>query len=372
MNILFIGPYYYSNNFDALEGIAYVFRDLYEAIEGRANIYLLTCNSMPDVIRAELSNFANLKIIEENIPSHNLIGDIAKHYTMIRAGIKVVKTYHIDLVTNISGEFNLGFDVVAIARRTKIRSVVRVPGNQIASSGHMGRYRSWKKVFLPVDLLRRRMSYRWANKVIAMSPMEELRMKSLVRDEGKICICPRGVDTKRFCSPDVKEGLKEKLKIFYVGRKSKEKGYDIVMGAADLLAHDSRFEFNFVGSFEKEKIGNINFHGPVHPNELPSVYREADVVVMPSRNEGLPQVLLEAMSMGKPTVIAKHLFSSYIPEEATYFCEVSAEDVAGKLRSIWENPVTARQKGGKARAFVERHYAKAVLAEKYREILLWP
>jgi glycosyltransferase involved in cell wall biosynthesis len=100
-----------------------------------------------------------------------------------------------------------------------------------------------------------------------------------------------------------------------IGRLSPEKGVDVFLEAAMLLRKRGlAFSAGVLGDGpERERLltrakaldldGCVTFFGaePV----VPGTYRELDVVVIPSRSEGLPNVLLEALSEGCPVVATR-------------------------------------------------------------------
>ena len=59
----------------------------------------------------------------------------------------------------------------------------------------------------------------------------------------------------------------------------------------------------------------VTFLGQVPYEEMPSVYRSADVLVLPSRAEGVPRTIMEALSSGVPVV------SSDLPQVRSAFGE---------------------------------------------------
>ena len=64
--------------------------------------------------------------------------------------------------------------------------------------------------------------------------------------------------------------------------------------------HDENY-FRYLQSVAGNE-GNVIFTGAISENLLRSAYMEADVVVIPSLDEGFPTVLLEAMSYRKPII----------------------------------------------------------------------
>jgi glycosyltransferase involved in cell wall biosynthesis len=109
-----------------------------------------------------------------------------------------------------------------------------------------------------------------------------------------------------------------------IGRLSPEKGQDVFLEACRLAAQkDCRFVGVLVGEglWEHElraktkALGlesRVRFAG--HCQDGAQVYAGSDVIVIPSRSEGLPNVLLEAMASAKP-VVATHVGG--IPEVLT-------------------------------------------------------
>lgn len=97
-----------------------------------------------------------------------------------------------------------------------------------------------------------------------------------------------------------------------VGRFSPEKGMDILLDAFSLLVRQvADVQLVLVGEGQEmaameEQIARLGLKGRVHfpgYSKTPGNYvAEADVVVLPSRSEGIPNVVLEAMAMGKPVV----------------------------------------------------------------------
>jgi glycosyltransferase involved in cell wall biosynthesis len=331
---------------------------------------MLTCKDIPEVIRLELQKFKKLKIVPATTYGRSVVNGLSRHLEMIRSGVRLVRNENIDVITHISGDFVYGFDAAFIGKLTKKRVVLRVPGDGIVSARYAGRYYSWQRVFLPIDLLRRKLAYHWADKIIAMTPNEKNRISKFVKSADKIIVCPRGIDTFKFISNTAKRGNNDTLKVLYIGRKSKIKGYDLLIQAAKLLEHTKSIKFEVIGDFDAKQAKNIIFCGPVHPSKLPEVYNKVDVVVLPSRSEGLPQVLVEAMSTGRTTIIARHLFANYIPGDAALFCESNAQSVAKNVRYLLENPHLKKDIGKSARNYVQKHLSRELLANKYKAVLL--
>lgn len=137
----------------------------------------------------------------------------------------------------------------------------------------------------------------------------------------KIEVVYNGVDTAGYVPRQTPEVLKAALKIDsitpvigYIGRLHREKGADFIPEIASRLKrYVNNFKILMIGDgpLEEELKRNIEKRGLVKDITLISTKQNIldfiylmDVVILPSREESFPQVILEAMKMAKPVVVS--------------------------------------------------------------------
>lgn len=373
MKVLFIGLHYSENDkYEAQVSkiLGLVFRDIYDAIEPHCEgMYMLSTSYMPEATQQELKKFPKLKVIRTMEHSHSLLGQSINFMRMLAEGTRLIKSEGIDVVTHVTGEVNYGLEAVALGLVTRRRSVLRIVGDIIKNAGYMGRYRSWRKPLWAFDMVRRIAAHRLADAVIVLTKKELKRVVPLVGDNSKVFICPRGIDTRQFPFSQRSRAPKSPMVVLFVGRKSMEKGYDILIEAARLLEGIPEIEFRFVGGFEPGRQGNLNFVGLLHYSKTPQAYAQADVVAMPSRNEALPQVMLEAMSCGKAVICNEDIYGEFVPAGTGILCKCAPEDFAAHIKALWEDPALALELGSQARSYVEQEYSKVKFQKLYLDII---
>jgi len=128
-----------------------------------------------------------------------------------------------------------------------------------------------------------------------------------------VVIAGNGVDEKFFFHKQRSIENNSKY-IMFVGRIDREKGiFDLVKSAKIICNNRSDVFFTIAGSgrdlkklravTKKEGIDNrFILLGQVKKDHLVKLYQNASIFVLPSYHEGLPGVLLEAMSCGLPIV----------------------------------------------------------------------
>lgn len=131
-----------------------------------------------------------------------------------------------------------------------------------------------------------------------------------VRDYGvtaPIEVVPNGIDTERFTP----EGPESKLidhdgpVALFVGRLVEGKRpQDAIKAVRNAREQHPNLKLYICGDgplreeLERKTGPEAEFLGHVPYDEMPNVYRSADVMVLPSRAEGVPRTVLEAMASG--------------------------------------------------------------------------
>jgi len=90
----------------------------------------------------------------------------------------------------------------------------------------------------------------------------------------------------------------------YVGRLEPVKGFDILMSSLNKVPKNTSFRIEIAGSGSLKSLvskyagSNLNYYGAVPYEKVVSLMKHSDVLLLPSRSEGFPLVLFEAMAHG--------------------------------------------------------------------------
>jgi glycosyltransferase involved in cell wall biosynthesis len=161
-----------------------------------------------------------------------------------------------------------------------------------------------------------------------------------VVDPNRIAIVPYGVDTKAF-RPSVDEERNGPLRVLFAGQLTQRKGIAYLLEAMELL--DPRvFDLLLVGPIVGSGRGLQRYEGRfrrlavVPPREMPDVYQQADVLVLPSLVEGSAYVVLEAMASGLPVVVTPNVGADGVRDGIEGFIVPtrSPESIAARLEVL--------------------------------------
>ncbi len=216
---------------------------------------------------------------------------------------------------------------------------------------------------------------------------------------SKLRWIPNGVDTTRFCPVPAAErqqirerlGLPNpELLVTYVGVICPRKGVDWLLQAWRLVAQrQHRSLLVLVGPWS----GNLSEISESFVGELRSFLREnnmesrvlfvgrrdnvwdylqaSDAFVLPSRAEGLPNTLLEAMACGLPCIATRvgGITDVVTNEVDGLLCEVGdVEKLANQVQGLAEDAARAQRIGVTARSTVERKFSMERVANTYSEM----
>jgi len=186
----------------------------------------------------------------------------------------------------------------------------------------------------------------------------------------KISVIRLGVDLQDFTS-EKKTKEKEVPHLLCVGRLVPEKGQSILLLACKNLKDlGFRFRLHVIGTgpslaaLEKLRAkldldGEVFFHGPLSQADVKTWYSSSDIFVLPSFNEGLPVVLMEAMAHELAVVTSNIDGTPEIVEDGYNGLLVTASDtnqLTDKLAALIRDPQLRKKLGSKGRETVARHY----------------
>jgi glycosyltransferase involved in cell wall biosynthesis len=155
-----------------------------------------------------------------------------------------------------------------------------------------------------------------SNVIVCVSKYEADSAIDLGVDKSKIVVVYNGVVPDE-TAPEIDSSEGGRIKVLFVGRFDRQKGFDVLMEAMAMLEGEV-VDLTVVGGAVLGDSGNQTLNLPnirylnwMKPKDLVQYYRSADVIVVPSRWEGFAMVPLEAMA-NKRAVFASNVTS--LPE----------------------------------------------------------
>jgi len=240
---------------------------------------------------------------------------IARFDRIWRRSLQFYRQVETDLASSIQ-EFDLiigqmgcpgGYAAARLAKKYGKKSVVGLRGSDV-------------NTYLDRPVLKRfmRRTLNQADRLVTVSAALKTELLRRGYPESKISVIYNGVDETIFHSLNQTES-RRKLNLepdtkylLFVGTLSRRKGIDLLLSAfAAINRPDVKLIFigqggdrhlieNFIA--EHSWQDRILRPGVVPHAQLPLWYAAADVIALPSLAEGVPNVILEALALGKPVV----------------------------------------------------------------------
>lgn len=207
--------------------------------------------------------------------------------------------------------------------------------------------------------------------------------------DKKIREIPNGVDTKRFSQVSHEEKIilrrrfglpADGLMLLYVGVIDERKNVKWLIERWNSLCHDYPGFLVVAGPVSREdkdmklynslKVYEDNLKGKVffirYTDKIEDLYKMADIFVLPSTNEGMPNVILEAMASGLSCLVNKVSGAEDIinGKNGMFFDVEKPETFLRGLFALNDQSLRVEM-GKKARELIVRDFSIESVADKY-------
>lgn len=220
----------------------------------------------------------------------------------------------------------------------------------------------------------------WRNASALVANSNGLRALALAFEpKAEISLIPNGVDLNQF-SPAERDWKHPRL--LSVGRVVYQKGLDLgIQALAELndidwkwtIAGDGKYRAELEAQAEQHGIADrIHFVGWQSKEQLAALYQQANLFVFPSRHEGMPNAVLEAMASGLPVVASEIAGSEELvvhDQTGLLFPSEDAARLREGLKKLLLDAALRKQMGSAGRARVEAEYTWSSVAAHYINLL---
>jgi glycosyltransferase involved in cell wall biosynthesis len=166
--------------------------------------------------------------------------------------------------------------------------------------------------------------------------------------------------------------------VLFVGRLSKEKGIRTLLRAVQTLdvpvriVGDGPLRADHDRYVQEHDMAHVTFEGYKSGDALKRLYAKAAFLVIPSEcYENAPMTILEACAYGKP-VIGSHIggISEMIEPGRTglLFTPGEADELAGCIRTLWQNRSLRSKMGRAARERVQKEFSSEAHYEQLMDL----
>lgn len=264
-----------------------------------------------------------------------------------------------------------------LKKKYKLPYVIRFGGGDIP--GFQERFTKVYKLIGPA------IKVLWKNADALVANSEGL--KKLAEDFcGKypILVYPNGVDTEYFYPSKEKKNLNHKIELLFISRLIERKGLQFLIPKLKWLQEVSgkKIHLTIVGDgpyratleslvLDGDLTDMVSFEGQKDKNDLLEYYQKGDIFVFPSKKEGMPNAVLEAMACGLPIIMSPCQGSKELIEENGIIADYNLDLFADYVLELLKLPDTEiLQMGICSRKRAEEVFAWSEVANKYLDLFI--
>lgn len=178
----------------------------------------------------------------------------------------------------------------------------------------------------------------------------------------KIKIVPNYIDANQFCPNN---GIKKEVDLIFVGRINEVKNIDKLLEALTSIS-DTKLWIIGDGQLRqtlekqyKHLSNRVKWLGKINNEDLPLYLNKAKIYIQPSKYEGHPKTIIEAMACGLPVIggdspgirnMIKH-------GETGWLTKTDPQSIRQAIQHLLNNPQLCDTLGQNAREFVVQEYS---------------
>ena len=235
--------------------------------------------------------------------------------------------------------------------------------------------------------------YRAAHIIVALTDAFKENLVGRGVPAGKIHIVKNGVDPETFRPTGVpvelaKEiGIENRFVVSYIGTIGMAHAVDQLIDVAGILQDAPEIVFLIVGEgaskktvedrLEKSKLNNVIIRPGVPKEQVARYYALSDLCLVtligtPLFKTVIPSKIFEIMAMSRPILGTVDGECRGIIDQAGCGVFVEPEsipDIARTIKELYDNPARLSEMGHNGRKYVERHFDRNKLAERYLVLL---
>ncbi len=157
----------------------------------------------------------------------------------------------------------------------------------------------------------------------------------------------------------------------FVGRFVEKKGLPILHRLAQ---HFPQVQWVFTGwgklDPEEWNLPNVSVMKGLSNAEIAPLYQMSDLLILPSKGEGFPLVVQEAMACGTPVMVSPEVAKAYPEAESLMFAaEVETSDAINnwskKIEYLLDHPIEVSELRSQVAIFAQEHWSWKDCAENY-------
>ena len=231
-----------------------------------------------------------------------------------------------------------------------------------------------------------KIEWRFVDQVVAVSK-DTAEKTHLLGYKGKVQVIYNGIVNQSLPLRDRKTvrnelGVTNEIVLINVAGLLHVKGHDILLNALKILESDDlNYKFFIAGKGpEEEKLLSLAKSLDLYPKyveflgfrmDVPDLLNASDIFVLPSRNEGLPISILEAMSLKLPVIVSNVGGNGELVEDGKHGFVVEKEnefELAEKIKKLILDENSRKELGLAGFNHVKKNFSFSDMVNKYNDV----